>query len=54
MPARGRNYEMAARQVAAALGLAFAELPEYGCCGYGLPDGSDLEEGLGIHHTTAA
>lgn len=34
VPARGRNYEMAARQVAAVLGLEFAELPEYGCCGF--------------------
>jgi len=33
---RGRNYEMAAREVAKVLGLEFADLPDFECCGFPL------------------
>lgn len=31
---RGRNYEMAARQVARALGIEFVDLDDFECCGF--------------------
>ena len=36
IPARAQNFEMSARKVAAALGIEFGDIPEFGCCGYPL------------------
>jgi heterodisulfide reductase subunit B len=42
IPARARNYEMSARQVAEVLGVEFEELPGYTCCGFPIK-GVDLD-----------
>lgn len=34
IPARGRNYEMSARQVAGRLGVELVDIPEFCCCGF--------------------
>ena len=36
VPARARNYEMSARQVAAAVGLTLIDEPDFVCCGFPL------------------
>jgi heterodisulfide reductase subunit B len=34
IPARGRNYEMSARQVAARLGIELVDINDFSCCGF--------------------
>ncbi|MBN2056379.1 hypothetical protein JW905_15760 [bacterium] len=34
VPARGRNYEMAARLVGARLGIGFVDINDFSCCGF--------------------
>jgi heterodisulfide reductase subunit B len=36
VPTRARNYEMSARQVAEALGVAIEDRPDFACCGFPL------------------
>jgi heterodisulfide reductase subunit B len=42
IPARSRNYEMAARAVAGRLGLELVDLPEFACCGFPLKSSDQM------------
>ncbi|MBN1847513.1 MAG: hypothetical protein JW932_02925 [Deltaproteobacteria bacterium] len=45
IPARGRNYELSARKVAAQLGLELVDMDEYICCGFPIKS-ADLSSAL--------
>ncbi len=45
VPARSRNYEMAARAIAREFGLELVDIPEFSCCGFPIMS-SDRDLGL--------